>query len=119
MHFPDKQAHQAAFLTFLHYAKLSVSGQTGQKVDPNWASQTAVLQGFAGYQGPDIVIREDRMALGLAWLAAEVGVPAPIYQPDLTAANALNAVYAPSFEAACEDAYTRDYIAQGWTRWQP
>ncbi len=116
--FPDTPAHQAAFVTFLHYAKLSVSGQTGQKVDPNWASQTAVIQGFASYQGPDIVIREDRMALGLAWLAAEVGIAAAIYQADQTAANALNAVYDSSFESACEDAYTRDYIAQGWTRWQ-
>lgn len=116
--FDDVAAHRAAFLAFLAYAKLSVSGQTGQKVDPNWASQSAVIQGFCGFYGPDMVIREDNLPLGLAWLAAEVGITAPKIERDNAAIAALDAVYHPDFEDAAEDCYTRDYIGYGWGRWK-
>lgn len=117
--FPDPEAEREAFRIFLHYCRLATSGQTGQRVDPNWASQTAILQGFAGFQPPDLVIREDRQAEGLAYLSGELGLaqrPAP--EPDV-AADALAAIHDDSLEEAAEAAYGRDYMGFGFGRWKP
>jgi LPS sulfotransferase NodH len=116
--FPDPESERAAFLVFLRYARLATSGQTGQRVDPNWASQTAILQGFAGFQPLDLVIREDRLAEGLAFLAAEVGLPAPPPPAKDPATDALAAIYDDSVEAAGAEAYLRDYMGFGFGAWQ-
>lgn len=117
--FLDLAQHREGFAAFLRYAKLSAAGQMGQKVSPHWASQTAILQGFAGFQGPDIVLREDRMTEGLAFLAAELGLtdppPAPV---DRAAAEALAAIWEPSMEDAAQDAYGRDFVGFGFGRWK-
>jgi LPS sulfotransferase NodH len=116
--FQSVEAERAAFLIFLHYAKLCVAGQAGLRVDGNWASQTAILQGFSGSQVADIVIREDRLAEGLAFLAAEVGFAAKPIARDDTAVAALQAIYDDSLEKAAADAYGRDYMNFGFDRWQ-
>jgi hypothetical protein len=116
--FADVEAERAAFLVFLHYARLATSGQTGQRVDPNWASQTAIIQGFAGFQPLDLVLREDRLAPGLAHLAAEVGLePAAPPAPD-PAAAALSAIWTEAIEAAGSEAYARDYQGFGFGPWR-
>lgn len=116
--FLDMAQHREGFAAFLRYAKLSVAGQMGQKVSPYWASQTAILQGFAGFQGPDLVIREDRLTEGLSYLAAEIGVKvAPVLQ-DHGAAEALEAVWTPALEDAAQEAYARDYMGFGFGRWR-
>ncbi|VDC23472.1 nodulation protein NodH [Pseudogemmobacter humi] len=117
--FADAAQHREAFLTFLRYAKLSTGGQTGQKVDPHWASQTAVIQGFAGFQPPDLVIREDRLSAGLAFLAAELGLPSPPVTTDEAAPAALDAIWSEEMEEAAQDAWTRDYLGFGFARWKP
>lgn len=109
--FADPAGHRAAFLHFLRWLKRNLAGQTGQRVDPHWATQSAVLDGFARFQTPDAVLREDRLASGLTYLAAEVGVtPPPL--PDAPPASA----YADDDEvtAAVRDAYARDYAAFGF-----
>lgn len=117
--FDSAEAEREAFLVFLHYARLATSGQTGQRVDPSWASQTAVVQGFAGFHPLDLVIREDRLASALAFLASEIGtVPPPAPDPD-PAVTALAAIHDPSLDAAAEAAYARDYAGFGFGRWQP
>ena len=112
--------HRAAFLGFLRFVKQSLSGQTALRVDPHWASQSAILQGFAQVQTPDMVLREDRIASGLNWLAGEVGVMSPPFssQPDI-APHALADVCDDEVEAATRDAYQRDYVAFGFGRWRP
>ena len=66
-----------------------------------------------------MVIREDRMAEGLAYLAAELGLadapPAPL---DNAAAQALDAIWEPSLEDAAQDAYNRDYMGFGFGAWK-
>jgi LPS sulfotransferase NodH len=116
--FDSPEAERAAFLVFLHYARLATSGQTGQRVDPNWASQTAILQGFASFHPLDLVIREDRLAPALAFLADELGLtPPPPPQPDPATAS-LQAIWDESLETATSEAYARDYLGFGFGPWR-
>ncbi|WP_112310892.1 sulfotransferase family 2 domain-containing protein [Pseudogemmobacter bohemicus] len=116
--FADPDQHRAAFLAFLRYAKLSVNGQTGQRVDPHWASQNAVLQGFAGLRSPDLILREERLASGLGWLSSELGFTAPPFTPDPEQARALASVWSEELDTAAQEAWPRDYSAFGFSRWQ-
>jgi LPS sulfotransferase NodH len=115
--FADADAHRAAFLGFLRFLKLNLGGQTGFRVAVHWASQTALLQGFAQFQGPDHVLREDRLAEGLADLAKEVGVACP--PVNVADTPALATIYDAELEAAARDAYARDYIGFGFADWKP
>ena len=112
------KAHRDGFLGFLRWLKLNLSGQTGTRVDAHWATQAAVLQGFSQFQSPDLVIREDRLAQGLAFLAESVGQRAPgLTTPAPLVGIGLDAIYDQEIEAATRDAYTRDYIAFGFQDW--
>lgn len=113
--YADADAHKAGFTAFLRFVKKNLGGQTAVKVDAHWASQTAVLQGFAQFQGPDVVLREDRLSAGLAWLCAEVGTPAPALPAALEAEPiALTSIWDEELEIACRDAYGRDYVGFGY-----
>lgn len=117
--YADAAAHRAGFIGFLKWVRLNLSGQTSARVDAHWASQAAVLQGFAAFQGPDLVIREERLAEGLAFLAAEVGCDAPVVPSGKTHGfAALGVIYDAQVEAAARDAYGRDYIAFGFSDWR-
>ncbi|MFN3846573.1 MAG: nodulation protein NodH [Paracoccaceae bacterium] len=116
--YADMDEHRAGFLGFLKWVKLTLSGQTGIRVDAHWASQAAVLQGFATFQGPDLVLREDRLVEGLAFLAAEVGQTAPALPAESEHGfTPMSAVYDAEVEAAARDAYARDYMAFGFSDW--
>ena len=116
----DLHAHRRAFFAFLGFLKGNLAGQTGVRVAPAWASQSAVLQGYAQFSGPDAVLREERLAEGLAWLAAEIGLEAPELAPAAEPAPfALSDVYDDEIEAAAREAYQRDYLALGYGPWGP
>jgi LPS sulfotransferase NodH len=117
--YPDTKAHKDGFLAFLKWIKLNLSGQTGMRVDAHWATQAAILQGFAQFQSPDLVLREDRLAEGLAFLAAEVGKPAPeSAAPRPVFDDVLVSIYDADLEDAARDTYARDYIAFGFQDWR-
>ncbi len=116
--FASVEAERAAFLIFLNYCRLAVGGQTGARVDPSLASQTALVQGMAGFQPLDHLLREDRLTEGLAALAAETGVAAPVLAPDPAVADLLT-IWDESLEAAAAEAYQRDYMGFGFSRWKP
>jgi LPS sulfotransferase NodH len=111
--------HRRAFLDFLRFLKLNLAGQTGLRIDPHFASQTAVLQGFAQFQGPDLVLREDSLPMGLGFVAAEIGADCPPIPalPD-PAHNLLSQIYDAEIEAAARDAYSRDYMGYGFNDWR-
>lgn len=115
--FASVAAERAAFRIFLNYCRLAVGGQTGARVDPSLASQTAVLQGFASFHPLDLVIREDRLGEGLAYLARETGVTPPEVLADDPAAAELRAIHDDSLEEAAAQAYARDYLGFGFGRW--
>lgn len=113
------EAYRAAFLTFLEFLRFLLDGRTDLRVTAAFASQSAILQGFAGLQAPDLVLREDRLETGLRFLAAEAGIafhdlPAveePVRLP-------LDAVAGPEVEKAARRAYGRDYESFGFGDWR-
>jgi hypothetical protein len=115
--FESVEAERAAFLIFLSYCRLAVGGQTGARVDPSLASQTALVQGMAGFQPLDHLLREDRLTEGLSALAAEAGVAPPVVAADPAEAD-LMSIWDESLETAAAEAYQRDYMGFGFTRWR-
>lgn len=117
--FANPAQHRDAFLAFLRFVKKNLGGQTSHKVDALWASQSAVVQGFAQFQPPDAVLREDRLSEGLAWLCNEVGAKPPALPAGETEGQVpLSAICDAEVEAAGRDAYLRDYIAFGYGDWR-
>jgi len=117
----DLEEHRAAFAAFARFLKGNLAGQTSVRIDAAWASQAAVLQGFAQFAVPDLIAREDRLAEDLAHLAAAVGLPAPPLPvpPAPSAPFALAEVMTEEIEALLREAYQRDYVAFGFGGWQP
>lgn len=99
-----------AFAGFLDCLRRNLNGQTSLPTPAAWASQSEVLAGFARLATPDMVLREEAMTEGLAWLSAAVGadaagpVPAPL--PAVLDDAALR--------RAARAAYQRDYVAFGF-----
>ncbi|TGD67158.1 nodulation protein NodH [Tabrizicola sp. WMC-M-20] len=116
--YADAAAHRAGFIGFLAWVRLNLSGQTSARVDVHWASQSAILQGFAGFQGPDMVLREDGLTAGLSFLVAEVGEAAPPLPPaPAHGFTPLRDIYSAEVEVAAREAYARDYLAFGFADW--
>lgn len=113
--FTDPAERRAAFLAFLKFLKRNLSGQTGFRTDAGWASQTTTLQGFAQFQPPDLILREETLTEGLAFLCSEIGLPAPQLPPLRDACDdALDAIRDGELEEAARDAYQRDYLGFGF-----
>lgn len=104
---------QALLLAWLRFCKLVLGGQTGLKVHALVATQAAVLQGFAGVQPPDHLLREERLAQGLAFLEAETGMPAVPLPPGAGSAD-LTDVITDEIAEAARDAYQRDMVGFGF-----
>ncbi len=114
----DNAAHRAAFRGFLGFIKVNLAGQTSVRTDPAWASQSAVLQGMAGFMLPDLILREDTLRDDLAILAAQVGKTTMPEVGDTDPHRArLAGIYDEEVEAAARDACLRDYIAFGFGNW--
>lgn len=110
--------HRAAFLAFLGFVKANLAGQTNIRVDAAWSHQVQVLQGMGNFAPADVVLREDTLAEGLAYLARDVGVTSPELRNDPTGHPfALADFYDADIEDAVRDVYQRDYVMLGFSRW--
>ncbi len=117
----DTAAHRKAFVAFLEFLKLNLAGQTPIRVDASWATQLQVLQGFAHHSLPDMVLREDEMAVYLPALAQQLGHPDP-QDPEPAGPDRpfpLAEIYDDQIEALAASVYQRDYIAFGFGPWAP
>lgn len=113
--YTDPTERRAAFLAFLKFLKRNLAGQTGFRTDAAWASQSAILQGFALFAPPDLILREDTLAEGLAFLCAELGQPSPqITFPRDAMDDALDTIRDGELEEAARDTYQRDYLGFGF-----
>jgi hypothetical protein len=116
--FDSEAEFRAGFLVFLELAKYMLDGRTELRILPAFATQGALIQGFSQVQSPDMLIREDRLSEGLAYLTAEAGVPLnPPPQTKLNGPFALASIYGEDLEQAARAAYGRDYTGFGFEDW--
>lgn len=115
----DRVAHRAAFLAYLNFVKSNLNGQTSIRVDPSWATQGAVLQGFCQVLSPDHVLREDQLAEGLAHLAHEVGLESSpdLQVPERDGPFSLADIWDDEVENAVKSTYQRDFMMFGFKPW--
>jgi hypothetical protein len=119
MPFQSDADFRKAFLTFLDFLKRNLAAQTGLKVITQFASQTAVLQGFSAIGLPDVILREEDLARDLARLAADLGLPAPNLEPEAVPDYpSLSSIYGPDLDAAARAAYDKDYTGFGFSNWR-
>ncbi|MGJ8627259.1 MAG: nodulation protein NodH [Sulfitobacter sp.] len=115
----DTAAHRAAFAAFLVFLKGNLSGQTAIRVDASWCTQAQAITGFGEVCLPDRIIREADLETELADIARSVGhveVPElPDCQPQQPIA--LAEVYDDEIEKLTAQAYQRDYVTFGFSRW--
>jgi LPS sulfotransferase NodH len=115
----DKAAHRTAFAAFLRFLKSNLAGQTAVRVDPDWASQSKTVEGFAEFVSPDRLIRHETLAHELAELAAATGVNNAPALPEADADRpfTLKDVYDSEIESLARAAYARDYLMFGFGDW--
>jgi len=117
----SKDQHRAAFAGFLSFLRQNLAGQTPIRVDGFWSSQARILEGFAPFAMPDLILREDEIATALPELARKLGHAKPprpgIDRPDTP--FALADIYDADVEALSRAAYQRDYLMFGFCDWTP
>ncbi|MFU1478443.1 nodulation protein NodH [Roseovarius sp. C7] len=114
----DRRAHHAAFLAYLEIIKANLRGQTSFRVDPNWATQTAVIQGFGNFRLPDLILREDELDRALPALADRLGYDAPAFsEAEPETPFALAEIYDQVIEKSVADIYQKDYVEFGFGPW--
>ncbi|RMD49636.1 MAG: nodulation protein NodH, partial [Alphaproteobacteria bacterium] len=74
---------RAAFAAFLDFLRANLLGQTGVWTRPAWATQSALVQGFAQVAPPHRILREEEIGEGLAQIAEALGRPAPPVEPEM------------------------------------
>lgn len=115
----DLAAHRAAFAAFLTFLKGNISGQTAIRVDAAWCTQAQSIMGFGEVCLPDRVMREADLEVELAEISQIVGRDdAPelgLGRPDQP--FELAQIYDEEIEKLAADAYQRDYVTFGFSRW--
>ena len=116
--FETQEEFRAGFLVFLELMKHIHAGRTELRMLPQFASQGAWVQGFAGVQAPDLLIREADLAEDLARMTSRMGLPMnPLPSAVDKTAFKLADLYGPDLEAAAREAYWRDYDGFGFGDW--
>ena len=115
-----QDAHRAAFKAFLDFLKANLAGQTMVRVDASWASQLQVLQGYAQFVLPDMILREEEIEVYLPALAQQMGHQDPAVPQDAPADRpfALSEIYDQEIEDRVSAIYQRDYTTFGFAPWQ-
>jgi len=107
--------HRAAFLSFLRFLKGNLGGQTSIRIDPEWASQTGLLQNLAEVMVPDHVLRRETLSDELpALLPPGRPVPFDAGNDDTRLAE----IHDRDLETAARAAYPRDYMMFGYGAWE-
>lgn len=122
----DIKAHKAAFVGFLKFLKANLGNQTGVRIDPAWASQTAILQGAANVTLPGHILHEKDLGAGLAHIEKLLGLDPVVLTDRKTDRKTdkkhdypfgLEDIYNAQIESLARDAYPRDYQNFGFGNW--
>ena len=73
MHRFDPKLHRNTFEKFIVFLADNLRGQTPLRIDPHWASQTALLRSYSAFCPTDMIIREDELQTLLPFLAQLTG----------------------------------------------
>ena len=116
----NAEQHTSAFKAFLRFLRPNLNGQTNFRIDSHWASQSAILSGFADFSVPDQVIREDQLKESLAGLCEQIALKtAPqferLHNPSL---SWLDEIYDFDIESRVKEIYHRDYTMFGFKPWR-
>ena len=116
----DRRAHRTAFVAFLEFLQSNLTGQTNVRIDPNWATQAAIVQGMARFALPDRILREEEMAAGLTALAKEIGYKTACAPSEASPDQpiTLDEIYDDEIEALVKKTYQRDYMMFGFEAWR-
>ncbi|MFG6559029.1 nodulation protein NodH [Sulfitobacter sp. 1A15299] len=116
----DRDAHRAAFVAFLKFLKGNLAGQTSIRVDAAWCSQAQAIAGFGAFCLPDRIIREEELASELPALAAGQGHATVPALPQMVEPGpfTLGDIYDDEIEALTAEAYQKDYMTFGFSRWR-
>lgn len=117
----DFSRYQQALLKFLEFVFDNLNGRTGVRTDAAWATQTSVLQGFAEFCTPSMVMREDTLSGELASFCSILGIEniPKLETCSNDAKMLLTEAYDPSLEKATRKAFAKDYTRFGFSDWQP
>ncbi|MBN8292241.1 nodulation protein NodH [Rhodobacter sp. NTK016B] len=113
-------ADRDAFKAYLKFCRASISGQTGLQPWPIWATQAALLDGYAKVISPDLVLREEDLAEDLPHLARRMGHPSPPEWSDewsdqtTPAARPLSEIRDDEITRLVREAYGRDFDTFGF-----
>jgi LPS sulfotransferase NodH len=110
----DMSLLKQGMLAYLQFLRGTLDGQTGVRVQPRWASQIALLAGYAKLRTPDVVFRKSDLS---AQMRAFLPDCAPPDQP--APDGRLTQIYDPALEKAARAAYRRDYAFLGFDDWRP
>lgn len=116
----DKAQHRAAFLGFIDFLGKNLTGQTNLRVDANWATQSTIVQGMAQFCLPDMILREEDIAIALPEVAKSVGYEkraACQFEAD-NHAFSLGDFWDDEVEARVREIYQRDYMMFGFGPWR-
>ena len=119
MHRFDPKLHRNTFEKFIVFLADNLRGQTPLRIDPHWASQTALLRSYSAFCPTDMIIREDELQTLLPFLAQLTGYKnpaAPVLEPEVSLAW-LTAIYDKNLETHLQDIYQQDYLTFGFEAW--
>jgi len=117
----DLATHKAAFLSFMAFVKANIAQQTPLRIDPAWASQTAVIEGVSTVVIPTSIVHERNLANTLAEIEKELKLAA-IDPPEIAPDGApfeLSEIYDADIESRARTIYSRDYLNFGFLDWTP
>lgn len=116
--FATEVQHRAGLMVFLELIKHIQAGRTELRMPAQFATQLTTVTGFAQVQGPDFLLREDRLERDLTFVCDHVGVVMKPLPPNAEVSPyPLAAIYGADMEKAARDAYGKDYAAYGFANW--
>ena len=116
----NQKEHKKVFLSFLEFLKANLLGQTTVRSDPNFASQTNIIQGFSRFAPPDALIMQEDSGRFFDQIFDDLRLERESSADVTSAHNALlSDIYCADLETACRSAYHKDYMALGFTDYQP
>ncbi len=115
----DQSAHAKGFRSFLGFLKDAISGQAGVAIRPEWASQSASLQGICKVVIPSRIIREYELPSALADIEAQAGLK-PVSCPPPSRDECpwpLAEIHDRQHEKLARQIYPADYLNFGFDGW--